>query len=416
MIMLDYEDEPVDLGQYAWYWGETHQELVRRELSRAQDGSYLVHHTGDIEFHMLAVKVGDDIVWQPIYCRDGLVGFTEPLGFESFEDALEAYTESQTETHDTLRNPLPKPDFSKLRETHATMKPVQLLKRLRDTHGLLGQRIDELDNVEGCIERLEQEIEEKSKSTEAYGVLIKVVSKQLEKTNELTSSSSDRLDEINNNCTALTKRLEGLRQEQTAIERERTSLVTERNEQSKLSTRCLDGIRDLENELQKIKDDIIEFSLYENCMGTMMLFIDHLLASDVTEFAQKVEEYDIDKSMAKSILKTESDGTFIVRTNNDPNKPYSISVSYSDAENEGLVVHFPVKRDDGCLGFDEQTCIFHDIQDLVTCYARIPFGSHDSTYGDLTLVRQVEKKAIEEGKRERKSSVFSTFARKMSLK
>ncbi|XP_052257947.1 phosphatidylinositol 3-kinase regulatory subunit gamma-like [Dreissena polymorpha] len=228
---------------------------------------------------------------QPIYCRDGLVGFTEPLGFESFEDALEAYTESQTETHDTLRNPLPKPDFSKLRETHTTMKPVQLLKRLRDTHGLLGQRIDELVNVEGCIERLEQEIEEKSKSTEAYGVLIKVVSKQLEKTNELTSSSSDRLDEINNNCTALTKRLEGLRQEQTAIERERTSLMTERNEQSKLSTRCLDGIRDLENEIQKIKDDIIEFSLYENCMDTMMLFIDHLLASDVTEFAQKVEEY-----------------------------------------------------------------------------------------------------------------------------
>ncbi|KAH3693739.1 hypothetical protein DPMN_081179 [Dreissena polymorpha] len=36
------------------------------------------------------------------------------------------------------------------------MKPVQLLKRLRDTHGLLGQRIDELVNVEGCIERLEQ--------------------------------------------------------------------------------------------------------------------------------------------------------------------------------------------------------------------------------------------------------------------
>lgn len=57
--------------------------------------------------------------------------------------------------------------------------------------------------------------------------------------------------------------------------------------------------------------------------------------------------------------------------------------SYSDGDDK-KVAGFSVKKSDGYYGFENDTCIFESIHDLVVCYSRVPFSVHGN-YGNLTL-------------------------------
>ncbi|WAR24818.1 P85AA-like protein [Mya arenaria] len=356
-------------GDHVWYWGETAPELVTRQMTAAPSGSFLVFHAGDVD-------VDGDIVTAPILFRDGLVGFTEPLSFESFQDALSAYNESQTDTHNTLRTPLLKPDISQLRGRQSQKRPVELLKSLRIRHSLLTQREDELDATVTIIDKLNKNIEDEGRELAA----------------------------IDNNIRRIEERLTTLAADKQRLERSRKSLEIERAQHVTMYSDTFDGIRKLEAEINKFKEDLIEFSLYENCVSTMKLFIERLMspAADAAPEPPAVYEGLCSKA-ANHALRGCPEGTFLVRRKSDPAAPYVLSISYIDEDQEEHVGHFPVLRIEGCIGFDEHTCIFNDIQDLVTCYTRIPFGSHDQTYGHLALCKQVSEKNIDEGRQHGKS-------------
>ena len=51
----------------------------------------------------------DDVRYVNILCRDQLFGFTEPLGFDSLSEALDAYNTSPAGSGNTLNTPLVKP-------------------------------------------------------------------------------------------------------------------------------------------------------------------------------------------------------------------------------------------------------------------------------------------------------------------
>ncbi|XP_052776804.1 phosphatidylinositol 3-kinase regulatory subunit alpha-like isoform X2 [Mya arenaria] len=373
-------------------------------MTAAPSGSFLVFHAGDVEYHTLAVNVDGDIVTAPILFRDGLVGFTEPLSFESFQDALSAYNESQTDTHNTLRTPLLKPDISQLRGRQSQKRPVELLKSLRIRHSLLTQREDELDATVTIIDKLNKNIEDEGRELAAFGVLERILVGQVAKTRRLSDSSTTNIDLIDNNIRRIEERLTTLAADKQRLERSRKSLEIERAQHVTMYSDTFDGIRKLEAEINKFKEDLIEFSLYENCVSTMKLFIERLMspAADAAPEPPAVYEGLCSKA-ANHALRGCPEGTFLVRRKSDPAAPYVLSISYIDEDQEEHVGHFPVLRIEGCIGFDEHTCIFNDIQDLVTCYTRIPFGSHDQTYGHLALCKQVSEKNIDEGRQHGKS-------------
>lgn len=68
---------------------------------------------------------------------------------------------------------------------------------------------------------------------------------------------------------------------------------------------------------------------------------------------------------ARNLLKGRSNGTFLIRTSQDPNIPYALSIAM-----DGKVYHCPIQRENDFLGFSKPFIVHNDLQSLVLYYQR----------------------------------------------
>lgn len=374
----------------AWDWGESSQEYVDKFLEDERDGTFLVFHTGDdIENLTLAIRVNGENKFVPIYHLDGLFGFTEPLNFKTLEDALDAYNWSPTETGNTLIYPGIKPGSSLhrtlSRSSYASLyedEPLTLLKRLRQTQDLLRVQGVEYDTLHEEHNKLEEKVQELTNTLDSLNCLVKMMEGQIRKHGGVFNRSSISTKETSNafseNYEKLITRLSDLNKEMRQVAEEKS--VTEQEK-----SRVERSLAHSHAEIQQIVNDRIAIrSVLVSRNPDFEVFLVSLMDEDLQDY-QNVEILTIDNSAAEKMLKSREYGTFLVRKNiRDPDKPYIISVRHT-----AKVFHFSVLLSEGCVGFDENTCIFENIHELVKHYSRVSFSVHDEKYGNLKLMEQL---------------------------
>ncbi|XP_045158574.2 phosphatidylinositol 3-kinase regulatory subunit alpha-like isoform X2 [Mercenaria mercenaria] len=318
----------------AWDWGESSRDYVDKFLEGEKNGTFLVYHTGDCENLTLAIRTNGENQFVKIYHLDNLYGFAEPLNFDSLEDALDAYNWSPTETGNTLIYP--------------GIKPNKLL---------------ELNN-----------------SIDSTNCLIRIVEAQIGKQQEVFNRSSISSKEASNafstNYQNLTSRSSELSQEKRQVMEARSSIQQEKIKVEKNQASLYTELQQIVKEINAIRRELLKRK------PDLEAFLECLLDENLRT-TPEIKTLRIDKSAAENILNGSADGTFLVRTSKDPDKPYIISVCYMSK-----VYHFPVLQQEERFGLEEDTCIFVSIHELVNQYTKVCFSIHDAKYGTLKLQQQ----------------------------
>ncbi|XP_045158573.2 phosphatidylinositol 3-kinase regulatory subunit alpha-like isoform X1 [Mercenaria mercenaria] len=371
----------------AWDWGESSRDYVDKFLEGEKNGTFLVYHTGDCENLTLAIRTNGENQFVKIYHLDNLYGFAEPLNFDSLEDALDAYNWSPTETGNTLIYPGIKPN-SPLRRTSSRSSrsslheatPLTLLKTLRCAADLKIDNGKRYDGMQEENKSLEMKLLELNNSIDSTNCLIRIVEAQIGKQQEVFNRSSISSKEASNafstNYQNLTSRSSELSQEKRQVMEARSSIQQEKIKVEKNQASLYTELQQIVKEINAIRRELLKRK------PDLEAFLECLLDENLRT-TPEIKTLRIDKSAAENILNGSADGTFLVRTSKDPDKPYIISVCYMSK-----VYHFPVLQQEERFGLEEDTCIFVSIHELVNQYTKVCFSIHDAKYGTLKLQQQ----------------------------
>lgn len=368
-----------------WFWGECTTEFVDGCLNDMADGTFLVFTSGNPKLLTLAIRIKQHNKYVDIVHEDGLFGFTEPLNFYALADALDAYNFSPTETFGTLIYPASKPQLLRKPSNVSLtqLDPVRVLRNLRQTHSHTLTKIIDLEKVVENMKTVAKELEEVNTTIEGLNVVLKMLETQKSKHTDVSKrlSTIENTKALSDNYALLNKRLADVRQEQQKAISKRISCEEKMVLLTKEHAQRIAAIQKLQSDLASEKRQL----LYQ--YPSFATFLNYLLTED-SFIPPDTVIHNINKKEAETCLKDSDDGMFLVRKNiqkTSSQHPFIVSVSFDEN-----VQHMPVLRKDGYFGFDETTCVFTSIHDLVTSYGKIPFRAHNLRYNDLTLKYQVQ--------------------------
>ncbi|XP_060572061.1 phosphatidylinositol 3-kinase regulatory subunit alpha-like [Ruditapes philippinarum] len=367
----------------AWDWGECTKDYVDTFLTSEPDGTFLVFKTKGSTGFTLAIRINGKNKFVEILHEDDLFGFSEPLGFESLNDVLDAYNWSP-QTGNTLIYPAIRSD-SPLHRTNSRssqlsmqdLDPLTLLMDLRCAASLKMKKDERYAAIQDEHESLETKLQEVTNSLDAINILIKMIEAQIEKSKNVKFRSSIRSqasEAFESNFRELTLRLSDLNSEKRQLTETVTDIQQETNTVEKERTFIYKDMQQTTQEISTIRSTLLK--RYPH----LETFLDWLLNED-NQCTRNITVSSIDKSTAENMLKSSNDGTFVVRyCNTDADKPFIISVRY-----QGSTYHFPVLKHGDRFGLEESTCIFTSVDELVNLYSEVSLSIHNSRYGTLKL-------------------------------
>lgn len=387
-----------------WFWGSAPYEFVERVLSDQDEGTFVVFRPAGRSGELtLAIRDTDHVILKTIYHRDGLFGYTEPLGFEDLTSALEAYNSSQVDEGQLL-NTLPRPDEipPETAEKDVLMEfasVTELLLYLRKNNKLLTEKADEQEKWKAEMKRIDKEIESKMTSLAGLKKICSMMEyqKKLHANTKLKNSASHRTrtEVYTKNEEAIEAHILEIGKQVSAIEGEVRGKRHEHSLVAKDYSRCITEISGLESIQEQCKMRLESQPQLLDFIQGLLLNDDEdkdLLHWDRTTWFKDCTPKEAEKLLLDT---TNLDGTFLVRPlKSKENTPYCVCVvwttrtdkKYRNVETpERKVEKFMVMQTGDYFGFDPTTCVFESLEELIAVYSRIPFRVHDLKYGNMSL-------------------------------
>ncbi|KAL4235787.1 Phosphatidylinositol 3-kinase regulatory subunit gamma [Mactra antiquata] len=374
-----------DAARSTWYWGICSEEFVGDFIDRSANGTFLVFKSPGNEDLTLMYRFKGNTKSVNIYHRDGLYGFTEPLGFEKLYEALDAHNMSQTDTRDTLIHPAVKPgansDSRNSRHSLTVSEQQSLLRAIKRDVKIMDEKDEELDSLAKQNEIFYQKLNDTNCQTESLNRVLNTLEGQMKKHHEFSkdlTTTTQMATVISENFMKLTTRIGEISKEIEETEIEKSKIEKEYLTINKKYT-------DLFHTQQELKKQIIaNQGVLVQSSPESAEFVDSLITRNFKEHVDIVVPQSARESTVRERLLNTDDGTFIVRRNSSRNTPFSISVAYA-----GQVYDFQIFETDRCYGLDLKACVFDDIQELVEHYADKPLGIHNENLENLRLQKQL---------------------------